>query len=138
MLTGSWSGSGTRKRGDFDLVLAQLGLGTTGSVDPQTYLAQRHLCSAIPRAENSGAGANYERFCDPRVDALLDEAGHTLDPARRRALYADVLRTLNDRVVAIWLYERARINAYAPSVRGYVANPWDQATWNIQDWSLER
>ncbi len=138
VLTGSWSSGGLRKRGDFDVVLAQLGLGTTGTVDPQAYLGQRHRCDAIPRADNGGAGANYERFCDPRVDAALDEAGRTLDRGRRRALYAEVQRILNEQVVAIWLYERARINAYAPSVRGFVANAWDVATWNVQDWSLAR
>ncbi len=138
VLAGSWSSGGLRKRGDFDVVLAQLGLGTTGTVDPQAYLAQRHRCDAIPRAENAGAGANYERLCDARVDAALGEAARTLDRARRQALYAEVQRALNERVVAIWLYERARINAYAPGVRGFVANPWDVTTWNVKDWSLAR
>ncbi len=138
VLAGSWSSGGLRKRGDFDVVLAQLGLGTTGTVDPQAYLAQRHRCDAIPRQENGGAGANYERLCDPRVDSLLDEAGRTLDRGRRRALYGELLRITNERAVAIWLYERARINAYAPGVRGYVANPWGQTTWNVQDWSLSQ
>ena len=40
-------------------MLAQLGLGGLG-----------------------GAGANYECFCDPRIDALLAYAGATLERAR--------------------------------------------------------
>ena len=132
-LTGSWQSGGLRKKGDFDVLLAQTGLGP-GSTDPQSYLAQRHRCDAIPRAENDGAGANYERFCDPRVDALLDEAGRTLDTARRRALYASVLGTLNDRVVAIWLYDRGRYDAYRARVAGYASNGWDVTTWNAEDW----
>jgi len=134
-LTGSWQSGGLRKKGDFDVLLAQTGLGP-GSTDPQSYLAQRHRCDAIPRAENDGAGANYERFCDPRVDALLDEAGRTLDTDRRRALYAQVLGTLNDRVVAIWLYDRGRYDAFRARVAGYASNGWDVTTWNAEDWYL--
>src|SRR3989442_1726459 len=132
-LTGSWQSGGLRKRGEFDVLLAQTGI--TGA-DPQSYLAQRHRCEAIPRAENNGAGSNYERLCDPRIDALLDEAGRTLDPERRRAIYADVLATLNERAVAIWLYERGRYDAYRARIQGYVANGWDVATWNVAEWSL--
>ncbi len=132
-LTGSWQSGGIRKKGDFDVLLAQAGLGP-GSTDPQSYLAQRHRCDSIPRAENNGTGANYERFCDPRVDALLDEAGRTLDTDRRRALYASVLGTLNDRVVAIWLYDRGRYDAFRARVAGYTSNGWDVTTWNAEDW----
>ena len=134
-LTGSWQSGGVRKKGDFDVLLAQAGLGP-GSTDPQSYLAQRHRCDAIPRAENDGAGANYERFCEPRVDTLLDEAGRTLDTERRRALYAEVLGTLNDRVVAIWLYDRGRYDAFRTRVAGYASNGWDVTTWNAEDWYL--
>src|SRR2546426_4554231 len=67
---------------------------------------------------------------------LVDEAGRTLDPERRRAIYADVLGTLNERAVAIWLYERGRYDAYRARVQGYVANGWDVATWNVAEWSL--
>ena len=136
-LTGSWQSGGLRKRGDFDGLLAQTGL-TGASADPQSYLSQRHRCDAIPRTENSGAGANYERFCDANVDAMLDEAGRTLDLDRRRAIYRDVLATLNDRVVAIWLYDRGRFDAYRTRVRGLTINGWDVATWHAEDWYLAR
>lgn len=133
LLTGPWQSGGVRKRGDFDLLLAQAGLGVT-SPDPQSYLAQRHRCDAIPRAENNGAGANYERFCDARVDRLLDEAGGTLQRDRRRELYGEVMRILNERATAIWLYDRGRYDAFRARVRGYAANGWDVATWNAAEW----
>ena len=133
LLTGPWQSNGVRKRGDFDLLLAQAGLGVT-SPDPQSYLSQRHRCDAIPRAENNGAGANYERFCDARVDRLLDEAGRTLERERRRDLYGEVLSILNERAVAIWLYDRGRYDAFRTRVRGYAANGWDVATWNASEW----
>jgi ABC-type transport system substrate-binding protein len=133
LLTAPWQADGVRKRGDFDLLLAQAGLGVT-SPDPQSYLSQRHRCDAIPRVENNGAGANYERFCDVRVDRLLDEAGRTLERERRRDLYGEVLSILNERAVAIWLYDRGRYDAFRTRVRGYAANGWDVATWNAAEW----
>ena len=133
VLTAGWQSGGIRKRGDFDVLLANAGLGI-GSTDPQSYLAQRHRCASIPRADNQGAGANYERFCDERVDRLLDEAGATLDLARRRAAYAEVLRVLNEGVVAIWLFDRGRYDAFRSRVGGYRSNGWDVVTWNAQEW----
>jgi peptide/nickel transport system substrate-binding protein len=137
VLTGSWQSNGVRKRGDFDLLLAQAGLGVT-SPDPQSYLAQRHRCDAIPRAENNGAGSNYERFCDVRVDRLLDEAGRTLEIDRRRDLYGDVLGILNERAIAIWLYDRGRYDAFRTRVQGYEPNGWDVASWNAAQWHVSR
>jgi peptide/nickel transport system substrate-binding protein len=133
VLTASWQSNGVRKRGDFDILLAQAGL-SFASPDPQSYLAQRHRCDAIPRAENSGAGANYERFCDPRIDRLLDEAGRTLERDRRRALYGEVLGILNEEAIAIWLYDRGRYDAFRTRVQGYAPNGWDVATWDAADW----
>jgi peptide/nickel transport system substrate-binding protein len=137
VLTGAWQSNGVRKRGDFDLLLAQAGLGVT-SPDPQTYLAQRHRCDAIPRAENKGAGSNYERFCDARVDRLLDEAGRTLERERRRDLYGEVLGILNERAIAVWLYDRGRYDAFRTRVLGYAPNGWDIATWNAAEWYAAR
>ncbi len=135
-LTASWSAKGTRKRGDFDVVISQLGLGTVGGTEPFGYLSQRHRCANIPRPENGGAGANYERFCDPRVDEALERAGKTMDVAVQEAAYREILRIVNERVVAIWLYDRSRNHAYAPQVLGHKANAWDLPTWNIEEWSL--
>ena len=137
-LTASWSSGGARKRGEFDIVLANLGLGSSGATDPQAYLSQRHRCDAIPRGQNRGAGSNFERFCDPRIDRLLEEAGRTIDQQRRREAYARVNAIVNEQVLAIWLYEKARINAFGPKIVGDRANVWSVATWNIEDWRLAR
>lgn len=137
-LTASWSSGGARKRGEFDVVLANLGLGSSGATDPQAYLAQRHRCDAIPTGQNKGAGSNFERFCDPQVDRLLEGAGRTIDQQRRREAYARVNAIVNEQVLAIWLYEKARINAFGPKIVGDRANVWSVATWNVEDWRLAR
>lgn len=56
----------------------------------------------------------------------------------RASIYAEVLRRLNDDAIGIWLYDRQRVDAFRATIAGYQANPWDQATWNIQDWYLSR
>ncbi|TME26241.1 MAG: peptide ABC transporter substrate-binding protein [Chloroflexi bacterium] len=133
VLTGSWQTGGVRKRGDFDVVLAQTGL-SFGASDPQSYLAQRRRCASIPRADNNGAGANYERACDPRVDALLDEAGRTLDQARRRDLYAQALAAIDATVPDIYLFDRGRFDAHRATLGGVRTNGWDVLTWNVAEW----
>ncbi len=138
VLTAAWSSGGARKRGEFDVVLANLGLGSSGATDPQAYLAQRHRCDAIPSGQNKGAGSNFERFCDPEIDRLLDGAGRTIDQQRRREAYARVNAIVNEQVLAIWLYEKARINAFGPKIVGDRANVWSVATWNIEEWRLAR
>ncbi len=137
-LTAPYSSKGIRKRGDFDAVLHQLGLGTIGGTDPQAYLDQRHRCDAIPREANKGAGGNWERSCDPEIDRLLADAGRTLDPVKRRAAYADVLRIVNAQALDVWIFERARINAFRTSVSGYAGNAWDVPTWNIAEWRVAK
>ena len=137
-LTASWSSGGARKRGEYDIVLANLGLGSSGATDPQAYLSQRHRCDAIPTGGNRGAGSNFERFCDPRIDRLLAEAGRSIDQQRRREAYARVNAIVNEQVLAIWLYEKARINAFGPKIVGDRANVWSVATWNIEEWRVAR
>lgn len=137
VLTAPFAGGGTRRRGDFDVLLAQVGLGTIGGVDPQAYLTQRHTCAAIPRQANGGAGGNWERFCDRRIDTLLAQTATTLDMAQRRAAYREVQRIVNDEALAIWLFERSRINAFRTGVSGYAVNPWDVPTWNVAQWRMD-
>jgi hypothetical protein len=47
-----------------------------------------------------------------------------------------VLGTLNDQVIAIWLYDRGRFDAFRSRVAGYATNGWDVTTWNAEDWYL--
>lgn len=136
VLTASWSASGVRKRGDFDIVLAQAGIDLTSGGDPQPYLAQRRTCSAIPRAANQGGGANYERFCDARVDAIIEKAAGTIDRDGRRALYADALRLIDAEIPNIWLFDRTRFDAVATALQGARSNAWHVLTWNVEEWSL--
>jgi hypothetical protein len=43
---------------------------------------------------------------------------------------------VNEEVLAIWLFERSRINAFRAGVSGYAVNPWDVPTWNVAQWRI--
>src|SRR6266850_20553 len=132
-LTASWSASGVRKRGSFDMVIANAGLGTAGA-DPIAYAAQRFRCSSIPTAANNGAGANYGRWCDVAADRAIADAAATLDRETQKSRLGAALTAVVAQVTAIWMYDRGRIDAYRTRLHGIRSNGWDQVTWNVAEW----
>ena len=131
-LFGSWEENGKLKRGDFDIVEDTWG----ADLDPDAFVSQLFASDQIPTEENGGEGWNFFRLQDPELDALIEEARSTLDQEERRATYAEVAQRIVDSLVYIPLYKRALINAFRTEVEGEAPNPWDEFTWNIQDWSL--
>ena len=135
VLTASYAAGGVRKRGAFDLLIANAGLGTAGS-DPIGYFTQRHRCASIPSAANSGAGANYEHYCDPTTDRSIADAAATLDREQQRERLGPALTNVSNQVIDILLYDRGRLDAYRTRLHGVRSNGWDQVTWNVEEWWL--
>ncbi len=131
VLFAAWADGGVVRRGGFDMVLVNTGV----RVDPQGYFAA-FLSRNIPSARNGGVGDNTFRFRSAEYDALIDEAGSTVDIATRKAAYSRALQLLNDAVVGIWLYERPSIDAHRAGVNGWAGQTWDYFTWNTEDWYL--
>ncbi len=134
VLLGTWAGNSPRKRGDFDIAM----YASSPDVDPHGTVNQRFQCSNIPQVSNNGAGSNMNRFCDPEVDRLIEQAGSTVDQEKRKELYARILRVVNDNVLNIWLYNNNRIDAFRANVGGYRGNSWDTVTWSVADWYVRR
>jgi peptide/nickel transport system substrate-binding protein len=134
-LTGPWSAGGVRKRGTFDMVIANAGLGTAGS-DPIAYATQRFRCASIPTAANNGAGSNYGRWCDAAADKAIADAAATLDRETQRSRLGAALTASVAQVSGIWVYDRGRIDAYRTRLHGIRSNGWDQVTWNVAEWWL--
>jgi peptide/nickel transport system substrate-binding protein len=132
-LTASWSAGGVRKRGSFDMVIANAGLGTAGS-DPIAYATQRFRCASIPTAANNGAGANYGRWCDAAADRAIADAATTLDRETQKSRLGAALTSVVAQVTGIWVYDRGRIDAYRTRLHGIKSNGWDQVTWNVAEW----
>ena len=88
--------------------------------------------SFIPK-DASSPGENDERYSNPEMDRLLDEADRTVDEAKRRAVYNRIQELEFRDVPIIFLYWLVNNNAVAGNVQGY-----DVTTFNTtppEEWS---
>lgn len=93
----------------------QIGMSAwSGRPDPDGDIHQFVTCKG---AQNDG------RFCDPKLDELLDKARTVNDQAQRQALYAQALRLLATDVPTSYLYFDPRIIAMRSTLTGFVPNP---------------
>ncbi len=70
-------------------------------------------------SDNTGGGGNRAFFHDAAVDALIDRAAATVEPAGRASLYARADSLVYDRAPWIFLFFPRRAWAIAPRVAGF-------------------
>ena len=100
--------------GDFDIAL-----------NSRSFYQDDPFNLVEPYVASSG-GRNYQKWVNPRIDALLDEQDRALDPARRRQLIQDLEREVFDWAVII----PAAMNQGVAVTREYVKNVTPRAaTW---------
>lgn len=127
---------------------------TVDAVDPATFgqrLAEGdfdaalHLWHADPSPatirqawgspRGADIGANFSRYRNPAVDALVDSAAATFDPARRTALFRRVYQLMVDDAAAIWLYEPRNLLGVRRTVTptGVRPDAWwaELASWRL-------
>ncbi|CAN5116502.1 peptide ABC transporter substrate-binding protein [soil metagenome] len=134
LLSGSWASGDPRKRGTFDMVM----FGSSPGIDPAVTVTQRYHSKNIPSAANNGAGQNYTRVKNAELDKAIDDSNATLDQAKRKEAYATALKLLNDQYVIIWLYDRADIDGHRVELHGWLENPWQEFTDNMEEWFLKK
>jgi len=98
------------RNSNFDLFAST----NAGSVDPDDYFF---------RTFRTGGSTNVFRFSDTEIDGLLDRARASLDPAARRAMYADVQRRLACTGPVAHLTYGQLFTAARPNVEGYRLMP---------------
>ena len=99
--------------GNFDMfVLSRNHL--TDVADPIGFLTADYACDG---------GYNLSKFCDPAVDAALEEARSSDDPAARNALYARIAAQLQDEAVTAFLVHVQRSDAVSERVENYRMHP---------------
>ena len=99
--------------GNFDMfVLSRNHL--TDVADPIGFLSADYTCDG---------GYNLSRFCDPAVDAALEEARSTADPAARNAVYAKIAAQLQDEAVTAFLVHVQHNEAVSERVENYRIHP---------------
>ena len=66
-----------------------------------------------------------------KVDALIDQAATELDPAKRRALYAEWVKAVNEEIPVAMLTERPFYAATSKRVQNHHTSPrWDSGDWH--------
>ncbi len=73
----------------------------------------------IPTAANNYSGANYIAFSDPKMDADIKAAQSELDPAKRKATWADMQHIYADQLPALPLFFRADAHVVPKWLQGY-------------------
>ena len=112
--TSHWGGIETDLyAGNFDLFLMSRS-HLIDVADPIAFLTADYTCEG---------GFNVSSYCDPAVDALVEEARGTADPAARNALYAKVAAQLQDDAVTVFLVHVQHIEAVSEQVRSYRIHP---------------
>jgi peptide/nickel transport system substrate-binding protein len=92
-------------------------------------------CDQKPTEANAFQGRNYPGFCDPKVDALLDEAQRTVDDGARRKIHRQVARIISEQVPMIPLYDRVDVSVTPKNFRGWRPTGILQSVaWNAQEW----
>jgi ABC-type transport system substrate-binding protein len=94
--------------------------GQHGTPEPDVDYVWWHSSSVKPLGELS---LNFARNADPEVDAALDEARSTDDPAVRKEAYGRLQQAFADRLPYIWLTHSVVVVAASDEVRGITNGP---------------
>ncbi|CAA9258322.1 MAG: hypothetical protein AVDCRST_MAG77-2445 [uncultured Chloroflexi bacterium] len=133
-LLAPWASNGPRARGNFDMLLYSTG----PDIDPDAHVYGYFHSSQIPTAANNGAGLNFSRYVNPKVDAALAAAQASVDQARRKASYAEAQKLIAEDLPHLLLFARQSINAFRTAVQGDTPNPWQNFSWDTQNWWLKQ
>lgn len=94
-------------QGEFDAFM----LSWIGNIDPdEFYYAQHHTDGSF----------NFQGYSNPELDELLDAARTEVDVDARKELYDQAATIIVDEASYIYLYNPDNIDAWLPSVTGYV------------------
>ncbi len=93
----------------------------------------------IPSEENGGAGANFTRLSDPRMNEALDKLFGATDQAEAVALAHEIQALLTELQSEVVLYYRSNVRGVNPNLSNYFQNPGTASDmWNIGDWYLQQ
>jgi peptide/nickel transport system substrate-binding protein len=120
---------GIEQSGNFDIDIWDDGYA---GVDPTDFLWEIYSQEAI----EPGNGWNINRWDNPVVDALIDEA-YTLDEETRKDAFCGIAEFLNEEAPTIYLFTVPNADAYSSRIEGVQSSVNDLVTWNIADWTIK-
>lgn len=71
----------------------------------------------------TGGGNNYAGYSNPQVDKLLNDARNPSDMAKRKQIYSDIMKILDDEMPYVYLWHPQDVKGLGPTVQGYVPVP---------------
>ena len=101
---------------------------------PDPELSDYWLCSQVVSADNPD-GANWQGYCNPDLDKLLDQQATTTDPEARKQLYYQIEQIMHDDVVWVGLWKDPdlwSVSTRLQNVRFSGATPF----WNSHEWTI--
>ena len=100
--------------------------------DPVIGVHRTYLCD---NAKQGVIWSNTQQYCNPKVDELLNQAGQELDPAKRKAGYAEFQKVVATDLPIYWINVAPYYTAYdkrlgnpPESIWGTIA-PLDEVYW---------
>ncbi|MCP4702817.1 MAG: ABC transporter substrate-binding protein [Gammaproteobacteria bacterium] len=109
---------GDIKSGNFQLT----SMRWIGVTEPDFYYDIFHSSQMPP------AGRNRGRYTDAQVDEWVETARHTLDPAKRKAIYANVQKKLAEDLPYISLWHLNNVSIVHKRINGYRLHPMGNFT----------
>jgi peptide/nickel transport system substrate-binding protein len=114
----------------FETSFYQLGWAP-GSYDSWNPLQFLHRCVPVDAQGNSKPGGtfNYGRYCNPKVDALIDQIGQETDQAKRAALVKQAWTQTIDDVAYIPLHQQTIAWGVRDSIAKLEAHAGNEFLW---------
>ncbi|CCQ98578.1 hypothetical protein CULT_900019 [[Clostridium] ultunense Esp] len=81
-------------------------------------------------------GANYCRYSNEELDKLLEEGMKYLDIEKRKPIYAEVAKIVNEEMPTLYLYNYSSAIAIVPNLKGIRPHAFTSA-YNAVNWDLE-
>ena len=134
LMFGTFEEGGRLARGNFDIMMSRDGY----VVDPiEEGWASIFTCDQRPSKSNPG-GQSVTHWCNEEYDALVQEAGSTVDPERRKAPYEQAARLFARERPALPLYSSTWGWAWSTRLKGVSKDYFDGVWRSAGDWYLAR
>lgn len=130
-----WNGyndNGPQAQGLYDI--AEYSSVSNSFPDPDS--SNNWLCAQISSASNPD-GANWQGYCDPKMDDLLKQQATTLDPNQRIDIYKQIQQMMYDQVLYVGMWKDPdlwSINSRVKNVQLSGVYPF----WNVTDWEVSQ
>jgi len=112
-----------RKKGDFDMMFLAWGL----TPDPQS-------------GENvfkTGGSQNDVGYSNPKVDELFTKAGAMVDTEKRKEVFKELYKELNEDLPYIFLYQRRDMWANNARLQGFDMSPYRNFTYSLPQLQIQ-